>query len=279
MLKRTLGRPQMRRVLCPPTGHQLPSAGRCRDGTSLPGIEGASAVGSSEEESGGHTKLTQEVVVLRTRTVVLLSLLLVLSGTSVMAQDSVNNTWVGMTGLVIAPTADSAPQGALIASFNYIDTDPSSLNIWSAIVGLTESFEVGVAHFDNGSSETIGNLKYSVNLSELTGSPTTANLALGVWDLADDLDRAWYLVFSDDFGGQAANARWTVGLADSSGGVLDGIFGGLEFSVAEQGLLQVDYDGDNINAAYRHRISEQLGLGGGIVDGDLALNVTFNAGF
>ncbi|MGI5818467.1 MAG: hypothetical protein ACOX9R_10285 [Armatimonadota bacterium] len=216
---------------------------------------------------------------MRISTVVFLSLVLVLSATSVMAQDNINNTWIGMTGLVIVPTANSAPPMELIASFNYIDTDRDSTIIWSAIFGLTESFEVGVAHFDNGASETIANLKYSFNLSELTGRPTSADLALGVWDIADDLDRAWYLVFTDDFGAQATNARWSIGLADSSGGMLDGIFGGVEFAVAEQGLLQADYDGDDLNVAYRHRVSDRLGVGVGIIDGDLALNVAVNTGF
>ena len=61
--------------------------------------------------------------------------------------------------------------------------------------------------------------------------------------------------------------------------MLDGIFGGVEFAVAEQGLLQADYDGDDLNVAYRHRVSDRLGVGVGIIDGDLALNVAVNTGF
>ncbi|MFP4249128.1 MAG: hypothetical protein ACLFU7_05680 [Armatimonadota bacterium] len=217
---------------------------------------------------------------MRISTVVLLTAALLLTGTAVMAQDTINNTWVGMTGLAISPSADTAPALEFIGSFNYIDTDGDSTEIFSAIFGLTDNFEVGLASLDaGGSSETIGNLKYNFDLAELAGGPTPAQLAIGVWDLGDEIDRAWYVVVSDDFRGSTQNARWSVGLAGSDGGILDGLFGGVEFDVSEQGLIQIDYDSDNLNAAYRHRVSDRFGVGLGIVDGDPALNAAYNTGF
>ncbi len=228
---------------------------------------------------GAAGQLTQEVSRMRISTAVVLTLALMLSGTAVMAQDVTNN-WIGATGLVIAPSADTAPDGELMASFNWIDTSGRSTSVWSALFGITENFEAGVAHVrSGGSSETIGNLKYDLNLQRLSGSPQAPDLAIGVWDLGDDIDRAWYVVLSDDFGAQMTAARWSIGIADSSGGILDGLFGGAQFAVAESGLLQVDYDGDNLNAAYRHQIADQFRVGVGLIDGDLGLNATLTTGF
>ncbi|MFW5867058.1 MAG: hypothetical protein ACOCX2_04535 [Armatimonadota bacterium] len=216
---------------------------------------------------------------MRISTAALLTAALLLTGTAVMAQDTVNNTWTGMTGLVISPTADTAPGGEFIGSFNYIDTDGDSTDIWSAIFGLTENFELGVANIDaGGSSETIGNLKYNFDLSKLVDSPTPAQLAVGVWDLGDEIDQAWYVVASNDFSNER-DARWSLGIAGSDGGILDGLFGGVEFGVTERGIVQIDYDSDNLNAAYRHGISDRFGVGVGVIDGDLALNAAYNTGF
>ena len=217
---------------------------------------------------------------MRITMVTILTLSLALMGTAVMAQERVTNTWIGTTGLVMAPSADTAPEQELIASFNWIDADRRSTSIWSAIIGITPRFEAGVANVSSGdSSETIGNLKYDLNLPRLTGNPRASDLAIGVWDLGADLDRAWYLVLTDDFGGQLTNARWSIGLADSSGGRLDGLFAGAELEATERGLIQIDYDGDNLNAAFRHRVSDQFGIGIGFIDGDLAFNAALHTGF
>ena len=217
---------------------------------------------------------------MRISTAVLLTAALLLTASAVMAQNTVNNTWIGMTGLVVVPTADTAPGMEFIGSYNYIDTEHDSTDIWSGIFGITDRFEVGLASVDaGGDSELIGNLKYNFNLQELTGSPTSADFAVGVWDLGDELDQAWYVVVSDDFKGQTRGARWSVGLSGSDGGQLDGLFGGVEFAVTQKGMLQIDYDSDNLNAAYRHRINDRFGIGVGVLDGDLGLNAAYNTGF
>lgn len=217
---------------------------------------------------------------MRIGAVVLIGLVLALTATAVMAQNPANNTWIGMTGLVIAPSADTLGERELTASYNWIDTDNNSTDILSGIIGLTPDFELGIANIGNGDSETIGNLKYRLDLSELTGNPTTADLAIGVWDLGDDVDQALYIALSDDFArGQIANARWTLGLANSDGDILDGLFAGVELPATEQGRLQVDYDGENVNAAYRHMVSEQVTVGIGLIDSDLGLNFAYTTEF
>ncbi len=225
-------------------------------------------------------ELTREVDRLRITitTVVVLALLLVVTAPS-MAQQRVTNTWIGTTGLVIIPTADTAGGQELIASFNWIDTEHDSTIIGSGIFGLTPQFELGVAIVDAGDdSEGIINLKYNVNLPRLINNPRAPDLAIGVWDLGDQLDQAIYLALSNDFAGPT-NARWTLGVAGSDGGSLDGLLAGVEFAVVPQGTIQVDYDGDDVNAAYRHRVSDQFSLGVGIIDGDLALNAALYADF
>lgn len=207
-----------------------------------------------------------------------LTLALAVTATQAIAQDRATNTWIGTTGLVMVPTADTAGEQQLIASFNWIDTEDDSTMVWSGIFGLTAQFEVGVALVTNGDDEGIVNLKYDVNLPRLINNPRAPDLAVGLWDLGDQIDQAFYLALSDEFAGPT-DARWTLGVAGSDGGSLDGLLAGVEFPVMQQGRIQVDYDGDNVNAAYRHQVSDQFGLGVGIIDGDLALNAALYADF
>ena len=217
---------------------------------------------------------------MRISLVVAVTLALTLIGTAAMAQDGINNTWIGMTGLVVTPSADTPAEGELLASFNWIDTDGDSTEIWSGIFGLTPKFEVGLARIANGDSETVGNLKYSLDLSELTGKATTTDVAVGVWDLGDDIDQALYLVLTDNFQAeQMGTARWNLGLASSDGDMLDGLFAGVELPVSERGIVQLDYDSENLNAAYRQPLTDQVNLGVGLIDGDVAFNILYNTGF
>lgn len=259
------------------------SAGRAWVSYDLGGETASDAYGLAVEMPstvGKLTNQTQEVYRLRIKNALILSLALALTGAPAMAQQQVTNTWIGMTGLVIAPSAEIAPEQQLIASFNWIDSGRRDTNIWSVIFGVTEGLEAGVAHVSRGSSsDTVGNFKYDLNLPRLTQNPQAPALAIGVWDLGDSIDRAWYLVLSDEFARQTPNARWSIGLADSSGGALNGLFAGVGFEVGEQSLLQIDHDGDNLNAALRVSLSDRLSGGIGFIDGDIAANIALQTAF
>lgn len=248
-----------------------------------------------------HNSIAREVSRLRTSIVVMLTVALALMGTTLMAdpyasvwdtqgpQAGVTNTWIGSTGLVIIPTATTVPAQGAIASFNWIDTDPDAAQIWTGNVGITPSLEVGAAHVNRGvtgdGSEIIANAKYNIDLGRWTKNPNAPELAVGVFDIGNELNRSYYLVLTQDLtvaeDDQKSNLRVSVGYADNytNSGPMNGFFGGVEFVPFERGLIQIDYDGDNVNGALRYQVADTVSLSAGSIDGDLGLSAAYNTRF
>jgi hypothetical protein len=238
---------------------------------------------------------------LRTSMVVVVALALALAAGTLMAdpyvsvwdtqraEAGVTNTWTGSTGLVMVPTATTVTPQGVVASYNWIDTDPSTVQIWNANVGITPSLEVGASRFNGAAtgsgSELIGNAKYNLDLGRWTKNPTAPQLAIGVFDASNEVNRAYYVVLTKDLtiaeSGKKSNLRASFGYADNhyNSGVMDGFFGGVEFVPFSKALLQIDYDGDNVNAALRYRIADQISVSAAAIDGDLGLSASFNSRF
>lgn len=202
---------------------------------------------------------------------------------------NVTNSWIGSTGMVLTPTARTcAPQG-VIGSFHWVNTDPDSWDIWSVNIGITSNIEVGAARFNDafggGQSEIVANVKVNLDMPRWTNNPEAPELAVGVFDVGDKLDRAYYVVLSKEVElkeeGTISNLRLNLGYADNAtdSGALDGIFGGIEFSPFAHALVQAEYDAKNINAAFRYHPSDWLSLELGSLDGDLGVGVNVHTGF
>jgi len=205
-------------------------------------------------------------------------------------ESNVTNSWIGSTGMILTPTARTcAPQG-VIGSFHWVDTDPDSSDVWSINVGITSNIEIGAARFNDAfggtQSETIGNVKVNLDLPRWTDNPEAPELAVGVWDIGNNLNRAYYVVLTKEIElkeeGTISNFRVNLGYADNdtdTNGALDGIFGGIELCPFEHALGQIEYDGENINATLRYHPSDWLSLELASIDGDLGVGVNVHSGF
>ncbi len=205
-------------------------------------------------------------------------------------ETNVTNSWIGSTGMVFTPTARNCPAQGAVVSYHWINTDPDAGELWSANIGLTPNFEIGAvrladAFVEGDDAEYIANVKYRVSLARWTDNPDAPELSVGVWDLGNKVNRSFFLVMSQDLTiaeeGERSELRAHLGYGDTKqgDGLLDGFFGGIEFSPMENGLLQIEHDGENLNLAYHYNFSETIALELGSIDGDLGLGLTWHKGF
>lgn len=214
---------------------------------------------------------------------------------------------LGSTGLVRTPSAEIAVPLKLNGGWHQVQYDADDQDIFSLNVAVMDDLEVGGAHIRNTrpqafmedgalDDETVFNAKYRLPLGEwldLTGD--APEVAVGVFDAADKVNRALYIVATKEFAvtrGEGyqphlcvslgfGHQENEVGAADEmfAGRALDGIFGGLQFIPFSSGLLQAEYDGSDYNALLRVFPTNWITLEGGVVDGELAFGATFRGTF
>jgi hypothetical protein len=213
----------------------------------------------------------------------------------------------GSTGLVRTPSAEVVPPLKLNGGWHRVQFEADDQDLWSLNVALMKDLEVGGAHIMNTrpkamaedgalTDETVFNAKYRLDLGNwLELSADAPDVAVGVWDAADKLNRAVYVVatkefsFADD-GGTLSKLRLNLGYGRTEDGTsgtgemfagraLDGIFGGLEFVPFTNGLVQAEYDGIDYNAMLRVFPMPWLSLEGGTVNGEFAWGATFRSAF
>jgi len=200
------------------------------------------------------------------------------------------NSWIGSSGMIYTPTARNLPPQAMVSSLHYVDTEPEEMDVISVNVGLTSNLEVGAARlsdaFGGTQSEVVANAKYNLDLGRWTENPETPEVAVGVWDIGNELNRAYYVVVTKDLAIQeeasVSNLRFSIGYADNemnSDGALDGFFGGIEFVPLEDALVQLEYDGGDFNGGFRYHPNQWLSLEVASLDGDLGLGMNVHTGF
>lgn len=195
------------------------------------------------------------------------------------------SSWFGNVGMVVTPTAMTPPASGVTATYHRIERDAEDVNVWGVNFGITDALEAGASRIDiagNG-TETVGNLKLKLDAASWLGQPEFPELAVGVFDLSDQIDRAYYLVLSKSFEltGSSSKINLHLGFADNEtdSGSLDGLFGGLEFQALKLGVVQAEYDGDAFNAALRYNASRTLQLDLGVLDGDFGYGATYRSQF
>ncbi len=195
---------------------------------------------------------------------------------------------MGPTGLAVVPDAASVERGRLEVAARRV----SAVNEWVTIsgnVGLAEGIEVGFRWLDPdiGPSDTTLNVK-TVFEPEQAGD---WQVALGMWDVTDEVDRTWYAVAGyipfpprcrdskeKECKDDCQNSRKTkiekvartylrgqalcFGFGNARrGGRLHGGFLGFNL-----GHLTIDWDGEDWNTALR--LGHQSGADLGWVEGD-----------
>lgn len=200
-------------------------------------------------------------------------------------------SWLGSTGLVFVPSALVGPPMSAQGYFHWIkdieDCD-ADLYLWGADVAVTSNLEVGAVRVDprdGGSGETILNAKYNLDLGRWTANPAAPEVAIGVRDATNELNRALYVVLTKDLELRETEgiSRFSLsagfGSTEEDGGVLDGFFVGLELVPAPGFRLQAEYDADNFNACLRFYPTRNLSLDIATIDGNLGLGATYRTGF
>jgi hypothetical protein len=213
----------------------------------------------------------------------------------------------GSTGLVRTPSAQVVPPLKLNGGWHRVQFSADNQDLWNVNVALLKDLEVGGARIINtrpkGMAEdgalinqTVFNAKFRLDLGTWLGmSPEVPDIAVGVWDAADKLNRVVYVVATREFSfaegdGTLSRVRLNLGFGRSEDGTrdvdemfagrtLDGIFGGIEFVPFSNGLVQAEYDGIDYNAMLRVFPTGWLSLEAGAVNGEFAWGATFRSNF
>jgi hypothetical protein len=113
--------------------------------------------------------------------------------------------------------------------------------------------------------------------------PGKITLAVGAFDLTDQIDRSVYAVVSHDLGagilspkGQFTKPQLHVGVG---GGRLDGLFGGVSVTVGGKADVMAEYDSENLNLGVRWPLIPKVAVTAAALDGldDLALGISLKS--
>lgn len=185
---------------------------------------------------------------------------------------------IGPTGLLTVPTAET---------LGLLQWDVGAANVWAnggpdtsviyANIGLLPRFELGVSRFkaEDAEAETLVNAKFRV-----VGLPGKITLAVGAFDLTDQIDRSPYAVVTHDLGagivsprGQFTKPQLHIGIG---GGRFDSIFGGVSVTVGGKADVMAEYDGSDVNLGVRWPLFPKVAVTAAALDGfdDLALGIS-----
>jgi hypothetical protein len=160
---------------------------------------------------------------------------------------------IGPTGAIITPTTDLPPLDGYNVGYHWLnDTLDTSAKLNAAPI---DKLEIGGTWYDPADptldSHFLFNGKYRL-VEEDENSPA---VAVGVWDLGDEVDQTWYGVVSKRFDGEVPV---TINLGGASGDLLDGLFGSVKLELHEGIDVIGEYDSSELNFALRCRPYEGL---------------------
>ncbi len=207
-----------------------------------------------------------------------------------------NPSWYGYTGLVRTPTALISTPQKMTGSAHQVEFDGEDRKVYAVTVGLMPTLEIGAARIKNVlqdtpiptyATETVVNVKYEANIGGLFNNPAAPKMAIGIFDISDQMNRTNYLVLSRSIGlaqGSASplpqgNVHIGYASAEREPAALDGIFGGIDFIAMADTLAQIEYDGEDINGALRYYPAPWISLDAGIVNSEFGYGFTINSGF
>lgn len=207
-------------------------------------------------------------------------------------------SWYGSTGLVYTPSAMITPPLKVTGGAHWVDFDQSQ-TVFNANVALASNLELGIGRIQDAApaigavnqrftDETVVNGKYRLDLSRWLGGITAApDVAVGVWDAADSINRSFYIVASMNLDvakvAGVSGLKAHVGFAESERdtkngelklGGMDGLFGGIEFAPVRNALVQVEYDSEDFNASLRYFFTELVSVEVGLIDGELGIGAS-----
>ncbi len=207
-----------------------------------------------------------------------------------------NPSWYGYTGLVRTPTALISTPQKITGVAHQVKLDDRDHKVCGATVGLMPTLEIGAARVEDVpqatipltyATETVVNVKYEANIGGLFNNPVAPKMAIGIFDISDQINRTNYVVLSrsiDLAQGSAsllpqANVHIGYASAEREPAALDGIFGGIDFIAMADTLAQIEYDGEDINGALRYYPAPWISLDAGMLNSEFGYGFTINSGF
>lgn len=197
-----------------------------------------------------------------------------LAALAVAAPAAAAPSWLGYTGLLITPTADALNTREWNIAYHHI-SDIS--NIAAVNFGLARGLEAGGVYFDPqrrfADEEFTGQVKYRI----LPETASGVGLAVGWWDVFDQVDSTPYGVVSkrlSNIGGRPFRGHVGIG-----GGVLDGLFAGADWPITDNILLMGEYDTEDLNFGARIGLAQGFRIDVGIVSEEFAIGGSYNANF
>ena len=212
-------------------------------------------------------------------------------------------SWLGNTGLMAIPTAQVRPAQTAQLFYHYlhngsqIGDDEENLQAFGADAMVTGDFEVGVTRLqdvvrieENDSTTTASfddvtafNARYHLDLGKWTSNPEAPDVAIGVRDIADSVNRGLYVVVSkglhlrQDQGPYDVTVSLGFGHTKTDGGLLDGFFGGVDFSPGTSFRIQAEYDAQDWNACVRFYPCRTLSIDLGTFDSNFGAGLTYES--
>jgi len=162
---------------------------------------------------------------------------------------------IGPTGAIVTPTTELPPLKGFNVGYHWLNNTLDT----SAKLNATpiDKLELGVTWYDPADptldQETLFSAKYLL-VKEEGNNPA---VAVGVWDIADDVDQTFYGVISKGFN-LKGEVPITVNLGGGSGDMLDGFFGSVKLALHEDVDVIGEYDSSELNFGLRLRPYQNL---------------------
>ncbi|MBC7289096.1 MAG: YjbH domain-containing protein [Armatimonadetes bacterium] len=210
-------------------------------------------------------------------------------------------SFVGHTGLATIPSALVGPPQSLQVFAHWtntnwqIGTEEQDLWAWGASAAITGNIEVYALRLQNvvesaGSrqtfeDETVVGAKYNVDIGRWTQNPDAPQLAVGVWDIANEVNRAYYVALTKELhlrepeGPSDLVVTLGFGNNELNDGALDGFFAGVEFAPMPRVRLQAEYDAEDFNFAARLFPTRNLSIDVASMDSNLCVGATYRIGY
>jgi hypothetical protein len=196
----------------------------------------------------------------------------------------------GTGGLIEIPDDTTYPVGFIAPAYHFVSgvSDDDNANFFTAGVGILPNLSISGGIKFNGGTDALINAKYRL-LSETVKYPS---VTIGVVDAAAQIDPdgnpGFYIVLGKSltpYLKELAERGVVRGYFGFGGGVLDGIFAGLDWRITRQLSAIGEYVGsdrglDNdahINLGLRYDLSPELKLDLGVIDFDnFTVGVSYN---
>ncbi len=212
-------------------------------------------------------------------------------------------SWLGNTGLMAIPTAQVRPAQTAQIFYHWIHNGSQignteeNLEVFGADAMVTGDFEVGITRLQNVAtlntsgpvrtsrfeSVTAFNGRYHLDLGRWTSNPEAPDVAIGVRDISDEVNRALYVVASKGLHLRQEQGPYDVtvtlgyGHTKDEAGLLSGFFGGVDFTPGANFRIQAEYDAQDWNACLRFYPSRTLSLDLGTFNSNLGAGLTYES--